>query len=63
MVYPKYVFSSREDITQRNMREYDRKKEIFYRKCEELAPDYYKMTIRERMQVRDQVEKILGYRI
>ena len=60
--YPKWVYSPREDVTRENMRQYDRTKELFYKKCEELNPDYYKLGLRERMAVRDEAEKILGYR-
>lgn len=60
--YPKWVYSPREDVTRNNMREYDRTKKIFYDKCLELEPNYYKLTLRERQTIRDKAEEILGYR-
>ena len=60
--YPKWVYTPREDITRENMRSYDRTKKIFYEKCEEINPDYWKLGLRERMAVADEAEKILGYR-
>ena len=62
MSYPSWVYDVREDVTKANMREYDRTKKTFYDKCLELNSDYYKLGLRERMVVRDEVEKILGYR-
>lgn len=60
--YPKWVYDVREDVTQNNMREYERTKEIFIQKCIEINPDFYKLGLRERMAVRDKAEEILGYR-
>ncbi len=60
--YPKWVYNVREDVTRNNMKEYDRTTEIFRQKCLEINPDYYKLPLRERMAVRDEAEKILGYR-
>ena len=62
MMYPKWVFDPREDITRNNMREYDRTTKIFRDKCLELNPNYYQLSLRERMVVRDKAEEILGYR-
>lgn len=61
--YPREIFSYREDITRKNMEEYDRKKKLFYDKCVELNPDFFNLKLRERMKVRDAVEIILGFRI
>ena len=63
MRYPRDVYNIREATTRNNMKEYDRKKEIFYKKCEEIDPDYWKRSLRERMAIRDKAEEILGYRI
>ena len=60
--YPSWVYSPREDVTKKSMEEYDKTKEIFYKKCEEINPDYYKLSLKERMTVRDEAEKVLGYR-
>lgn len=61
-MYPSWVYSIREDVTRNNMKEYDRTTKIFRDKCLELNPDYYKLSLRERMAVRDKAEEILGYR-
>lgn len=61
MRYPKYVYSINETTTENNMREYDRKKEMFYAKCEELNPDYWKLNLRERMTIGERAEKELGF--
>ena len=60
--YPSWVYNPREDVTRENMRQYDRTKETFQKKCEEINPNYWKLSIRERMVVRDEAEKVLGYR-
>jgi len=62
MRYPAWMYSPREDVTKRNMEEYDRTTEIFQQKCLEINPAYYTLPLRERMAVRDKAEEILGYR-
>lgn len=65
MEYPKWVFNIREDITRENMRRYDEMKEAFYKKAEEMFPNYWSMTLveRHRNKVHDKVEEALGYRL
>lgn len=63
MWYPKEVYSYREDITRKNMEEYDRKKKLFYDKCVELDSNFFNLGFRERTEVRDAVEALLGFRI
>lgn len=60
--YPKYIYSPYTNITRQNMAEYDKRKETFYKKVLELAPDYYHMSVRERLNVRDKAEKAVGFR-
>ena len=60
--YPSWVYCSRVDVTIENKKQYDKTKEIFDKKCEELAPNYWSLPLRERMKVRDKAEEILGYR-
>lgn len=60
--YPSWVYSIREDVTRANMKAYDHTTEIFRQKCLEIDPDYYSLSLRERMTVKDKVEEILGYR-
>lgn len=61
MRYPKWVYSINETTTENNMREYDHKKELFYSKCEEIDPDYWKRSLRERITISEQVKKELGF--
>ncbi len=61
--YPKEVYSYREDITRKNMEEYDRKKKLFYDKCVELDSNFFNLGFRERTEVRDAAEALLGFRI
>lgn len=55
--YPPEVFSKNELVTRRNMELYDRRQERIDQKCLELAPDYYKKTLRERFEIRRKAEK------
>lgn len=61
--YPKEVYSYREDITKKNMEEYDRKKKLFYDKCVELDSNFFNLGFRERTEVKDAVEALLGFRV
>lgn len=61
--YPRELFSINEDQTRRNIREYDRKREKWYKTAEQLFPNYYKLTLRERMEARAKIEAACGYSI
>ena len=61
--YPKSVYHMNEDITRRNMAEYDRKREAWWAKAEEMFPNYRKRPIRERMELRELVNEAVGYRL
>lgn len=63
MRYPKEIYSPREDITRANMREYDRKKDLVYKKCEELNPNYWNLPFRERILVYKQAQEELGIKL
>ena len=63
MRYPSYVYSPREDVTRNAMREFDIKKKKFYEKCLEINPNYYKLGIRERLDVRGKAETELGFTV
>lgn len=60
MYYPKYVYNIREDITRANMRAYDQKQKEIEKKCLEINPDYYKCTLRDRMETRQRAANLLG---
>ena len=65
MMYPKWVFNIREDVTRENMRKYDQMKDDFYKKAVEMFPNYWEMSLvdRYRNKVNEKVEKALGYRL
>lgn len=55
--YPKWVYACREDITRENMRIYDERQEKIYKRCLELAPNFHKLGLRERMQIRNKAKE------
>lgn len=61
--YPKECFSYSIIATQAAKREYEIKYDIFMAACEEECPDYYSLGPLERDEVRNIVEKKLGYKI
>ena len=63
MKYPKEVFHINEDMTKANMREYEIKYEKWHRKAEELYPNYYSMTLKERCKVRRIIDEAVGFSI
>ena len=64
MYYPSYLFSINEDQTRRNIREYDRRREAWYKKAEEMFPDYWKRNLLERIrELNPQVDAAIGYRV
>lgn len=62
--YPKSCFSIREDVTRAAKAEYDRKKDLIYKRCEELCAEdnrnFWEMPFRERMELKKKVEEELG---
>ena len=64
MYYPSYLFSINEDQTRRNIREYERRRDAWYKKAEEMFPDYWKRTRLERIrELNPQVDAAIGYRV
>lgn len=64
MYYPSYLFSINEDQTRRNIREYERRRAAWYKKAEEMFPDYYKRNLLERIRIlKPQVDAAIGYSI
>lgn len=49
--YPDWVFNINEDITRRNMAEYDRKRDKVPAKCREINPDYDNLPSREKYKI------------
>lgn len=64
MYYPSYLFSINEDQTRRNIREYERRRDAWYKKAEEMFPDYWKRNLLERIrELNPQVDAAIGYRV
>ena len=61
MWYPKWVYHYREDSTRENMRKYEQMKDEFYKKCEEICPNFWNIDLHSRLKYMDEAEKILGY--
>ena len=57
MNYPKEVFSINETITKENMRQYDAWRERVYKRCKEIAPDYWSLDFRTRLEIKERAEK------
>ena len=55
--YPKELFSIREDVTRENIRKYEAERDRLYKKCEELYPDFWSLSFRERMKIKKKVEE------
>lgn len=61
MTYPKELFSIREDATRNNLAEHDRKRQAWYDAAEKLYPDYFKRELRDRLALRETINKYVGY--
>ena len=57
MMYPKELFSINETVTKENLRQYEERKNLIYKKCEEIDPDFWKLPFRERMKIKAKAEK------
>jgi len=55
--YPPEVFHSNENITRRNMAAYDAEQKRIEDRCLKINPKYYKLTLRERFEIRKQAER------
>ena len=53
MIYPDWVFHKNENITRKNMREYERQQAELERKYEELNPHYHKLDLYQQALIRD----------
>ena len=61
--YHKECFSINEIATYNTKREYDKKKELWYKEAERLYPNYWNIDIRERIKLRDIVSESVGFYI
>ena len=57
--YPREVFSINENRTRRNMRAYDEWEDKVYAECVNRNPDYLKMNLRDRHDLRKEVMKAI----
>ena len=55
-MYPPEVFHINEDVTRRNMKAYDALQQRIEKRCLEINPDYPKLGLRERSNIRRQAE-------
>ena len=53
--YPREVYNIREDVTRKNMHDYDHKQNKLMREVLKLDPNYYQLDLRERMALRQRV--------
>ena len=60
--YPDWVYSSREDVTRANMALYEKQVKALDEKCIEICPNYYRLDIVARFNVRRQADDILHHR-
>lgn len=56
MIYPRELFSPREDITRANIKAYEGRQNRIYKKCLELNPDYHKLGLREQHEIHKKAE-------
>lgn len=61
MRYPRECFSINEIATQNAKREYDMKRKLWYDKALEMYPNYFEMSLRERMNIRDSISESVGF--
>ena len=62
--YPRWVFNSpRNDVVQDNKRKYKSMKTQWYKAAEELYPDYWQMSLRERIAVKPEIDEYAGFNI
>ena len=59
--YPKSCYSIREDITRKNREEYDRKREAWWDKAEEMYPGFCSRPLIERLNLRESINEAVGY--
>lgn len=54
--YPNWVYNRNEDITRRNMKAYDKRQREIEKRCLEINPNYHKLGLLERSNLRRLVE-------
>lgn len=59
-IYPKECFTLNEDITRKRMRAYDRYIKRIHNKCLNLCENYDRLPLRERMEIRNAAERMVG---
>ena len=59
--YPRSCYSYNEITTRNAMREYDKKKKLWYKEAERLYPNYWNIDIRERIKLRSIISESIGF--
>ena len=59
--YPRSCYSYNEIATRNAKREYDKKKELWYKEAERLYPNYWNIDIRERIKLRSIISESIGF--
>lgn len=57
MIYPKELFTANEVVTKENLRRYDAWQDRVYKRCEEIAPDYWKLDFKTRLDLKARAER------
>lgn len=63
MFYPKESFMINETQTKINLANYDQMRSKWYAAAEKLYPDYFKKSLRERLALRETINKYVGFSI
>lgn len=61
--YPPEVYSINEDITRRNMKAYDKRREAYYTGLREFCPEYNTLRGRDRLKILREYEERTGARL
>lgn len=61
MIYPKWVYKPREDVTRENMRQYEKMHNDYWNKLYERYPDFSSLPFRRKIEIREEIDNIMGY--
>lgn len=61
MRYPRECFSINEDVTRNKKSEYERQLDLWYAKALQMYPNYFEMSLRERMNICDSISESVGF--
>lgn len=63
MRYPQECFSINEDVTKNAKKEYDMKRKIWYDKAVEMYPNYFEISLKDRIKLRYIISERVGFEI